>query len=174
MTSEHTSLIKDAELTLEYSHQFWKHYHVIFHNQQVNSAKHYLWLAVTVITALFAVQQYYESISGFKAFLFYATFMIAIFCILVGITCLSSTWFYGTEPREPLDNAGLYIRNLEKFGTDSDERYLDLKDLIDIYDQSINTLRKRIARRTVRLRLMSWSIFIAILSGAVLVVLLTC
>ena len=174
MTSEHTSLIKDAELTLDYSHQFWKHYHAIFHTQQVNSAKHYLWLAVTVITALFAVQQYYEPITGIKAFLFYAAFITAVFCILAGITCLSSVWCYGAEPREPLDNASLYIRNLEKFGPASEERYQDLKDLIAIYDQAIDALRKRIANRTSRLRCMSRSIFCAILCGAVLVILLTC
>ena len=100
MNEENDKQIAVAKETCETAFKFWKHYDEIFHGQQVSTAKNYLWLAVTELTALFAFNERLASISSdgtllLACIVYCISIALSAVVILFGITCLSEMWGYG-------------------------------------------------------------------------------
>ena len=91
MNEENNKQIAVAQETCEMAFKFWKHFDDLFHAQQVSTAKNYLWLAVTELTALFAFNERLASLSSDD------TLLLA--CIFYGISITSSTVVEPTDAR---------------------------------------------------------------------------
>lgn len=176
MKEENNKQIAVAKETCEMAFKFWKHYDDLFHAQQVSTAKNYLWLAVTELTALFAFNERLASISSdgtlFLACIFYGiSITSSAVVVLCGITCLSEMWGYGKPVPQPYSELLWLIKDSRTFGSNSKERLNDLSNFCHFFDESIFNTMKQIDKRAHRLRFMGLCIMLAVFLGLLFLIL---
>lgn len=163
---DNSDLIAIADKTVDQAFDFWTYYKNRFYVEQPDTAKHHIWLAATVITALFALKGEWlmqaECAFTLAKICFYTSFILACTGIVLGVSCLSSSWFYGKGDVEPVDKMKALIDDAKFFGSKSDERLEDLEHFCEYLDNAINGLKANINNRGIRLRWLSFMVAAAI------------
>lgn len=169
MKIDTVDILPVAQQTIDSAFKFWEHYNELFHVRQISSAKNYLWLSVTELTALFACNERFSLISENALLLAFIVYDICIALssavLLCGISCLSEVWGYGKQVPQPYSEHLWLIKDAKSFGADSNERLQDLTDFCKFLDTSIQGTIKQINKRAHRLRFMSFCMMLAVILG---------
>lgn len=175
MKQDTTDIIPVAQETIESAFKFWEHYNNLFHVRQVSTAKNYLWLAVTELTALFAFNERLALIPDSTLLIACIIYGISItlssVVLLFGISCLSEMWGYGKQIPQPYSEHLWLIKDAQNFGTDSKERLQDLSDFCSFLDTSILETIKQANKRAHRLRFMGLCMMLAVALGLLFLIL---
>ncbi|SPT72435.1 Uncharacterised protein [Anaerobiospirillum thomasii] len=155
--------------------EFWKFYSQSMYPYQANTTKTYLWLSVTIITALVAV--YVEFIKDpqiaerylYMQGLIYSLYLISCFSSVItltlGVLCLSSLWI-GKAHVGPygVGKTSWMLDYLDE-GVDSESYLTNLRKFAEWVDYSIMSFSYVIQRRASYLRAQSICTLISIFTG---------
>ena len=174
--------IDEINKVLDRADDYWRYLSEFAYGHQLSSAKNYLWLAVTFLTALAAIYTKFIEKNFLVSFIYCLAetfFIMSCICsalsLILGVIVLSSRWFIIPEPHPmQADKSEYMIIRAFNHSPNSQEYFDNLKAWSIFFDRSITTHLVLIKRKGELLHWQNLLILFSFAFGAISLFIFLC